>query len=230
MIITLDLCLRCGGFSIISGLNLHIEKGEFIFICGQAGAGKSSLMRVLALQELPAEGRVLIDGTDVNQIWRNGLTDYRRTIGVIFQEDRLLSRRTIAENIDISLELAGWRAAEARRETNEYLKEIGLFGKADFYCDRISENERRLLKICRALARRPKIVLADEPYEGLDRRSAEKAASLFRKAHLRGSTIVIATHHIECAGQAGKRAIMLDSGEARPSVTASGLQYVRELT
>jgi cell division transport system ATP-binding protein len=210
MIITLDLCLRYGDFSLIEGLNLHIQKGEFVFICGQAAAGKTSLLRVFALLRLPSEGRVIIDGADVTNINKFSLTEYRRTLGVIFQEDVLLERRTLAENIAISLELAEWRAADARREANEYLKEIGLLGKADLFPTHISKNEEQLLKICRALARRPKIVLADEPYEGLDWQSMAKAVNLFRKAHLRGSTIVIATHHVEFAEQAGKRSIMLD--------------------
>jgi cell division transport system ATP-binding protein len=210
LIITLDLCLRRGEFSIIEGLNLHIEKGEFVFICGQAGAGKTSLLRVLALQHLPAEGRVIIEGVDSAGILKKGLTDFRRSLGIIFSEDLLLPRRTLAENIDISLELAGWSASEARRETNNYLKEIGLLNKVNLYPQQISENERQLVKICRALARRPKIVLADEPYEGLDWQSLEKAAHLFRRAHLRGSTLVVATHHVEFAKKMGKRTILLD--------------------
>ncbi|UCD56996.1 MAG: ATP-binding cassette domain-containing protein [Candidatus Hydrogenedentota bacterium] len=210
MIITLDLCLRHGDHEIIDGLNLHVEKGEFVFICGQAGSGKTSLLRILALQQMPAGGRVIVEGRDISKIARHEFPEYRRGLGVIFQDDLLLPHHTLAENIIVSLELAGWHVSDAKKETLTYLTEIGLLGKADLFPGQVSENEKQKLKICRALARRPKIVLADEPYEGLDGQSIEKAAELFNNANLRGSTVVIATHHVEFASRLGKRAIMLD--------------------
>ncbi|MBI5118424.1 ATP-binding cassette domain-containing protein [Candidatus Poribacteria bacterium] len=210
MIITLDLCLRTGDHELIDGLNLHIEKGEFVFVCGQAGSGKTSLLRILSLQQSPAGGRVIVDGIDVTRISRHRVPEYLRRLGVIFPDDALLPRRTLAENIAFSLELAGWRSADAKKETIVYLRELGLPGKASLFPNSVSENERQMLKICRALARRPAIVLADEPYEGLDRQSIEKAMELFKNANLRGSTVVIATHHAEFARQSGKRVIALD--------------------
>jgi len=210
VIITLDLRLQHGAHEIIDGLNLHIEKGEFVFICGQGGSGKTSLLRILALEQAPAGGRVIVEGRDIAKISRSGFPEYRRGLGVIFQDDSLLQRRTLAENIAVSLELAGWRASEAKKETLLYLREIGLLAKAGLFPSQVSENEKRMVKICRALARRPKIVLADEPYEGLDRQSLEKAVELFKRAHLRGSTMVVATHRVEFAGEMDKRAIVLD--------------------
>ncbi|MBI4832243.1 MAG: ATP-binding cassette domain-containing protein [Candidatus Lindowbacteria bacterium] len=210
MIITLDLCLRNGEHELIDGLNLHIEKGEFVYVCGQAGSGKTSLLRILALQQSPAAGRVIVDGADVTAISRHEAPEYLKGLGVIFHDDALMAHRTLAENISLSLELAGWRPAEARAETVVYLREIRLAGRAGLFPDRVSENEKQMVKICRALARRPRIVLADEPYEGLDWQSIEKAAQLFNNANLRGSTVVIATHHAEFAQQSGRRAIVLD--------------------
>lgn len=210
MIIILDLCLRHGNHEIIDGLNIHIEKGDFVFICGQSGSGKTSLLRILSLQQAPVNGRVIVDGRDIRTIPQREYAEYRRKLGVIFQDDPLLSYHTLAENIMISLELAGWRTSHARKETANYLREAALVGKEGLFPFQVSENERQMVKICRALARRPKIVLADEPYEGLDWKSMEKAAELFQKANLRGSTLVIATHHVEFAEQSGKRAIVLD--------------------
>jgi cell division transport system ATP-binding protein len=210
VIIVLDLCLRHGTHEIISGFNMHVEKGEFVFVCGQSGSGKTSLLRVLALQQMPASGRVLVDGRDISEIPRRDFAEYRRALGVIFQDSPLLSHHTLAENIVVSLELAGWRASHAKKETIAYLREIALLGKASLFPGQVSENERQMVKICRGLARRPKIVLADEPYEGLDRQSTEKAADLFRRANLRGSTVVVATHHVEFADELEKRAIILD--------------------
>ena len=210
MIITLDLCLRRGGFTIIDGLNMHIEKGEFAYICGQAGSGKTSLLRMLALQMAPTEGRVIIDGVEFSEIVRRSSSAYRRSLGVIFAEDHLLAHRTLEENVALSLELAGWQMTEARRATREHLKEIGLLEKASLFPNEVSENEKQLLKICRALARRPKIILADEPYEGLDAESIEKAGRLLRKAHIQGTTVAVATHHVELAEQFEGRLIMLD--------------------
>jgi cell division transport system ATP-binding protein len=210
LIITLDLCLKRGAHEIIDGLNLHIERGEFVFICGQAGSGKTTLLRILALQQKPAGGRVIVEGRDINDITRREFPEYMRGLGVIFRDDMLLPQCTLAENITISLELAGWRAPDARKEMIDYLRRVGLYSKATLFPDQISENEKQMLKICRALVRRPKIVLADEPYEGLDSHSIEKAIELFENANLRGSTIVSTTHNVELVRQLGKRAIMLD--------------------
>lgn len=210
MIITLDLCLRRGDNVIINGLNLHIEKGEFVFICGQAGSGKTSLLKLFALQEAPATGRIIVDGRDTAKIPRRKYPQYRRALGVVFKDDELLPHRTIAENIAISLELAGWPRADAKKEADGYLGKIGLRAVAQLYPDQMSQNERRMAKICRALVRRPKIVLADEPLEGLDSQSAEKAFELLKDANLRGSTIAVTTHNVELVGRMGKRAIMLD--------------------
>jgi cell division transport system ATP-binding protein len=206
----LDLCLRRGAHEIIDGLNLHVERGEFAFICGQAASGKTTLLRILALQQKPAGGRVIVDGRDIREITRREIPEYIRNLGVVFQDDFLLPHRTLAENITISLELAGWNASDAKKETSSYLREAGLYTKATLFPNQVSENEKQMLKICRALVRRPKIVLADEPYEGLDSYSVEKAFELFEHANLRGSTIVSTTHNVELVGRLGKRAIMLD--------------------
>jgi len=210
VIITLDLCVRLGDNEIINGLNLHIEKGEFVFICGQAGSGKTSLLRVLALQETPSGGRVVVGGRDIARIPRREYPQYRRSLGVVFKDDDLLPHRTLGENIAISLELAGWRRTDAKKEADGYLKKIGLFAAVQLYPHQMSQNERRMAKICRALARRPKIVLADEPLEGLDSHSVQKAFELFRDANMRGSTLAVTTHNVELVGRMGERAIMLD--------------------
>lgn len=221
MIITLDLSLRRGNKRIIDGLNMHIEKGEFVLICGQAGSGKTSLLRLFALRDLPASGRVIIDGRDTAEIARREYSSFWRSLGIVFQDDLLLPFRTIAENIAISLELAGWSAAKAKAETESYLNALGLRRTADLFPAQVSENERRTAKLCRALARRPKIALADEPFEGLDVDSIHKAMELFKEANLRGSTIVITTHNIELAGKLNKRAIMLDKTSLGRMVKAS---------
>jgi cell division transport system ATP-binding protein len=210
VIITLDLSLTRGYNQIIDGLNMHVEKGEFVFICGQAGSGKTSLLRIFALHGLPASGRVIIDGRDTAEIAKREYSSFWRTLGLVFQDDMLLPYRTISENISLSLELAGWSTAKAKAETEGCLNALGLRQAADLFPAHVSENERKMAKLCRALARRPKIVLADEPFEGLDSESIDKAMELFKEANLRGSTIAITTHNIELAGTLNKRAIMLD--------------------
>ncbi len=210
MIITLDLCLRRGDNQLIEGLNLHIEKGEFVFICGQAGSGKTSLLRLIALQNRPAAGRIIVDGRDTIDIPRREYPAYRRSLGMVFRDDQLLAHRTIAENIEISLELAGWKSADARVETEKCVKSLGLRSAADLFPAQVSANERRMAKLCRALARRPRIALVDEPFEGLDAESIERATELFVEANLRGSTIVATTHNVESVGKQNRRAIMLD--------------------
>ena len=210
MIITLDLCLRRGDNRLIEGLNLHIEKGEFVFICGQAGSGKTSLLRLIALQNRPAAGRIIVDGRDTKDIARREYPAYRRSLGIVFRDDPLLAYRTIAENIEISLELAGWKSVDARAETDKCVKRLGLRSAADLFPAQASANERKMGKLCRALARRPRIALVDEPFEGLDAESIERATELFAEANLRGSTIVATTHNVESVGRQNRRAIMLD--------------------
>jgi cell division transport system ATP-binding protein len=210
VIITLDLCLRQGAHEIINGLNLHVEKGEFVFICGQAGSGKTSLLRVFALLQHPAGGQVIVEGRDITRIPRSEFPEYRRGLGVVFRNDMLLPHHTLVENIGVALEIIGWSTSAAKNEAMLHLRDVGLGNKAGLFPDQISESEEQLLKICRAIARRPKIILADEPYDALDRQSVEKAVQLFENANLRGSTVVLTTHHVEFAGRLGKRAIMLD--------------------
>ncbi|RJP66753.1 MAG: ATP-binding cassette domain-containing protein [Candidatus Abyssobacteria bacterium SURF_17] len=222
VIITLDLCLRHGSHEILDGLNLHIEKGEFVFICGQAGSGKTSLLRTLVLERMPAAGRIIVDGRDITEITGRSIAEYRRGLGIVFQDDFLLPRHSLVENIALALEIAGWRSSDARGEALVYLRDVGLSNKADLFPRQVSENEKQMVKICRAVARRPKIVLADEPYEGLDWQSIQKVADLFRNANLRGSTAVIATHHVEFAQLAGKRSIMLDQPSFKRMAKASG--------
>jgi cell division transport system ATP-binding protein len=180
-------------------------------------------LRILALQQKPAGGRVIVEGHDISEITRREFPKYRRRLGVIFQDDMLLPHRTLGENVAVSLELAGWRATEAKRETANYLKDVGLYTRAGLFPEQVSENEKQMLKICRALVRRPKIVLADEPYEGLDSHSLEKAVELFENANLRGSTVVSTTHNVELVGRLGKRAIMLDRNSLGRMAKASAI-------
>lgn len=210
MIITLDLFLRQGAHEIINGLNLHVEKGEFVFICGQAGSGKTSLLRVLALLQSPAGGQVIVEGRNIASIPRSEYPEYRRGLSVVFRDDMLLPHHTLVENIAVALEIIGWSASAAKNEAMLHLRNVGLVNKAGLFPDQISESETQLLKICRAIARRPRIILADEPYDALDRQSVEKAVKLFESANLRGSTVVLTTHHVEFAGRLKKRAVMLD--------------------
>jgi cell division transport system ATP-binding protein len=221
VIIALDLCLRHGNHEIIDGLNLHVEKGEFAFICGQAGSGKSTLLQVIALERRPAGGRIIVDGRDIMEIKRREIPHYRRQLGLIFQGDRLLPNRTLTENVSLSLEIIGWASEEAKREADYYLGEMGLLARGALYPDQASENEKQLIKICRGLARRPTIVLADEPFERLDAKSVAKTVELFTEANLRGSTIVATTHNVELVNRLGKRAIMLDRSSSARMVAGS---------
>jgi cell division transport system ATP-binding protein len=171
---------------------------------------------------MPAAGRIIVDGRDITEITGRSIAEYRRGLGIVFQDDFLLPRHSLVENIALALEIAGWRSSDARGEALVYLRDVGLSNKADLFPRQVSENEKQMVKICRAVARRPKIVLADEPYEGLDWQSIQKVADLFRNANLRGSTAVIATHHVEFAQLAGKRSIMLDQPSFKRMAKASG--------
>jgi cell division transport system ATP-binding protein len=193
-------------------LNLEISKGEFVFLTGPSGAGKSTLLRLVFCAELPTRGQLLVGGRNVARLARSAVPALRRTIGVVFQDFKLLARRTVEENVAVALEVSGTPRGEVRRRTYAMLKQVGLAHKLHQLPPRLSGGEQQRVAIARALVAEPQIVLADEPTGNLDEERSHEIMELLETANARGATVIVATHDKKLlAGQ--KRVITLEGGK-----------------
>ena len=156
------------GTDALRDVDLEIDSGDFVFLVGSSGAGKSSLIRLLIREELPSSGRVWVDGQDVVRMRRSAVPKLRRRVGVVFQDFKLLPRKTVAENVGFALLVTGHSGEEVREETERALALVGLSQRRDHFPDQLSGGEKQRTAIARALVSRPKILIADEPTGNLD--------------------------------------------------------------
>jgi len=201
-------------------VSLRIRKGEFVFVTGPSGAGKTTLLRLLFGAEHPTEGQILIEGINLNRIRRANLDLLRRRIGFVFQDFKLLSRKTVFQNVAISLEVTGERPALIKKKTHQTLRAVGLSKKEEAYPLQLSGGEQQRVAIARAVVNNPFILLADEPTGNLDPDITREIMILFRSINLRGTTVVIATHSRELMKNTDQRIVHLSEGkfvgETRP--------------
>jgi cell division transport system ATP-binding protein len=179
---------------VFSGIDLEIEKGEFVFLTGPSGVGKSTMLRILFCAERPTSGEVWVDGVALSSLSNSQVPHLRRKIGVIFQDFKLLSSRTIFDNVVLSLEVTGLGKKQAEKRVMQVLEGIGLTGKASCYPLQLSGGEQQRVAIARAVVNRPPIVLADEPTGNLDLQRTEETMMLMEELNARGATIIFATH------------------------------------
>lgn len=210
------------GVSALSGINLMVEKGEFVFIVGPTGTGKSSLLKLVYREVAPTGGQVLVDGEDVSQIPAGELWRLRRKVGVVFQDYRLLPGRTAWDNVAFALRVTGAGNRQVRRRTPEFLDLVGLAHKCDALPSQMSGGEQQRAAIARALAPDPPILLADEPTGNLDPATSWEIMQLLERINLRGATVVVATHDSEVVTRMRKRVVALDdAGIVRDEQKAS---------
>ncbi|HAV42821.1 TPA: cell division ATP-binding protein FtsE [bacterium] len=193
-------------------VNIKIKKGEFVFLVGPSGAGKTTFIRILFLDESPTSGQVIIAGRNVTYLPHNLIPCLRRNIGVVFQDFKLLCTRTVFENVAIALEVRGLSRSEIVQQTMRALFEVGLQKKRDLFPHQISGGEQQRVAIARAMVGRPEIILADEPIGNLDAKVAEEVLDYFKMFNQEGATILFATHNPEIARGSGKRIIYLEEG------------------
>lgn len=179
---------------IFSGINLEIEKGEFVFLTGPSGVGKSTMLRILFCAERPTSGEIWVDGVALSSLSNSQVPYLRRKIGVIFQDFKLLSNHTIFDNVALSLEVIGLGKKQAEKRVLQVLEGVGLTGKASHYPLQLSGGEQQRVAIARAVVNRPPIILADEPTGNLDLQRTEEAMMLMEELNARGATIIFATH------------------------------------
>ncbi len=196
----------------LKDVDLRIGEGEFVFVTGPSGAGKTTLLRLIFGSETPASGNILINGINLNRISRKKLDFLRREIGFVFQDFKLLPRKTVIENVALALEVTGERPAFIRKKTRQTLRLVDLAKKEKAYPLQLSGGEQQRVAIARAIVKDPLILLADEPTGNLDPDLTKDIMVLFRSIHLKGTTVVVATHSRELLEDTEQRTILLNKG------------------
>lgn len=210
------------GVRALSEINLTVEKGEFVFIVGPSGTGKSSLLKLVYREETATGGRVLVDGEDAGAIPDSEVWRLRRKVGVVFQDFRLLPDRSVWENVAFALRVTGGSNRQIRRQVPGFLDLVGLSHRCDARPSQLSGGERQRTAIARALAFDPPILLADEPTGNLDPATSWDIMLLLERINLRGATVIVATHDSEVVTRMRKRVVALDlSGVVRDEQKAS---------
>ena len=196
----------------VRDVTLEIHKGEFISLVGQSGAGKSTIISLIIGEERPDSGRILIDDIDVSQIRRSDIPYLRRKIGVVFQDIKLLPKRTAYENVAFALEVSGESSSMIKKEVPKILELVGLEDKAKAFPHEMSGGERQRVAIARALSHKPVLLLADEPTGNLDSINAWDIVQLLIKINKAGTTVILATHAKDLVNSVKKRVVTIESG------------------
>jgi len=207
-----DLSKEYDQRKVLRGVNLTVETGEFVFLTGSSGAGKSTLLKLLYAAERPTNGEVWVAGSRVDQLPRHRLHELRRKIGIIFQDFKLLRRKTVMENLTFVLRFHGLSPREAQRRAYQVLKRLGLHHRQLAYPDSLSGGEQQRVAIARALAYQPRLILADEPTGNLDADLAAEFLSLLCDINYQGATVVVATHDHGLLESIPARTVMLQQG------------------
>jgi len=201
-----------GGQTALQDVSFTLEPGTLAFITGRSGAGKSTLLRLLLAQDKPREGDIVVNGHDLSKLSRGDVQEYRRGIGFIFQDFKLIPMRTVFENVAFVLEVLGVPAAQQRRRAFQGLKWVGLQHRINAYPRDLSGGEQQRIAIARALVNDPALVLADEPTGNLDPDLSLEIMNLLREINAGGTTVLVATHDRELIRLVGRRTVTLDSG------------------
>jgi cell division transport system ATP-binding protein len=216
------------GTEALRDVDLAIHQGDFCFLVGASGAGKSTLVRLLIRDEAPSTGRIFVDGQEISRMSRRKLPKLRRKFGIVFQDYKLLTRRTVAQNVAFALQVTRPGQRHMREKVEEVLWIVGLEDKLDTFPDELSGGEQQRVAIARALVHRPRIFLADEPTGNLDPDTSWGIVQLLLQINHRGTTVLMATHNREVVDLVRRRVIAIDGGRVVRD-EAEG-QYLREGT
>jgi cell division transport system ATP-binding protein len=200
------------GVVALREVTLAIGKGEFVFLTGPSGAGKTTLLRLLLRQDVPTGGELIVGDRDLATLSRDEVQAYRRTIGFVFQDFKLIPRKTVAENVGLVLRATGMAPSVAHRRVMAALQGVGLQHRAGAFPLELSGGEQQRIAIARALVNEPALVLADEPTGNLDRTLAREVMDLFREMNARGTTVLVATHDPDLVRYVGRRSVALTQG------------------
>ena len=204
--------LYARGLPALRELSMSVERGEFIFITGPSGAGKSTLLRLLLMQDRPTNGRIVVNGYDLSTLSQAQVQEYRRGIGFVFQDFRLIAAKTVMENVCFVAEVLGMTESQQKRRAFQVLKSVGLQHRMNAYPSELSGGEQQRVAIARALTSDPSLLLADEPTGNLDPDLALEIMNLFREINAGGTTVIVATHDRDLIRLVGCRTLLLDQG------------------
>lgn len=200
------------GVVALHDVNLFIDKGEFVFLVGSTAAGKSTLIKLMMKEIEPSEGNIVINGVDVCSLTRKEIPYFRRTIGVVFQDYRLLPNKTAYDNVAYAMEIVGASRREIRRQVPNVLSMVGLTHKAKMYPNELSGGEQQRVSIARAIVNNPTVLIADEPTGNLDPETSQGIMEILESINRRGTTIVMATHAKNIVDNMQRRVIRVDGG------------------
>lgn len=200
------------GTEALRGISFAIEDGEFVFLVGPSGSGKSTIIKLLTGEILPTEGRIMINGFSMSRISDKQIPYMRRTIGVIFQDFRLIGKKTVYDNLSLAMRAVGASPREIKNRIPYVLDLVGLAGKGQRYPDELSGGEQQRVAIARALVNNPSTIVADEPTGNLDPNRSLEIMTLLERINALGTTVVVVTHEKGLVNHFDKRVIMIDSG------------------
>lgn len=201
------------GTVALDGIDLEINDGEFLFVTGPSGAGKTTILRLVTRELIPTAGTILAEGMDLAKLSNPQVPKLRRKIGTIFQDYKLLTDRTVAENVAIALEVLGLAEKEIGKQVVKILEMVGLAGKENFFPGQLSGGELQRTVIARAVAASPKVILADEPTADLDPATGWEIIVLLDQINKLGTTVVMATHNADIVNSLSRRVVHLDRGK-----------------
>lgn len=216
------------GVDALCDVSIRIEKGEFVFVVGKSGSGKSTFIKLLLKELNPSEGRIFVAGRQVTNLSRKQVSLYRRQIGVVFQDFRLLKNKTVYENIEFAQQIIGMNKREIARNVAIMLEMVGLKEKENAYPGELSGGEQQRVAIARALINNPAILLADEPTGNLDPQMAWEIMMLLQEINKMGTTVVVVTHNNDVVDIMKKRVVTLDKGSIVSDEQEGGYQYERD--
>jgi len=200
------------GHKVLNNINLHIQKGEFVFLVGSSGAGKSTLIKMLLKETEVTTGTIVIDSDDITKMKRRDIPHLRRNIGVVFQDFKLLQEKTVYENVAFAMEVIEASPREVRRQVPIILSMVGLSKKYDLYPQQLSGGEQQRVSLARAMVNSPKILIADEPTGNLDPDTSWDIMKLLVEINQRGTTILMATHAKDIVNNMKKRVVAIEGG------------------
>lgn len=222
MIVFEGVSKRFAKTQVLDGVNLEIEAGEFVSVIGSSGAGKSTLVYALIGAEKIQHGKIMVDGFVVNQMNDTALQYYRRRIGVIFQDYKLLQQKNVFENVAFALEVCGFEKSEIKKKVPEALSVVGLTKQHRQFPHQLSGGEKQRVAIARALVHNPSLIVADEPTGNLDPKTAFEIIELLLKINKEGTTVILTTHNKDLVNHIKKRVVTLEDGKVVSDRKAAG--------
>jgi cell division transport system ATP-binding protein len=212
----------------LSEVSFTVDRGEFVFLTGPSGAGKSTLLKLLFREEHPTAGQILVNGRNIGVLPESQVPYFRRTLGVVFQDFKLIGRKTIFENLAFVQSVLGLPRAEQKRRAYQALKRVGLHHRMNSYPSELSGGEQQRTAIALAIVNEPVLLLADEPTGNLDPVLSQEIMKLFLEINIRGTTVFVATHDIELIRRMGKRVVTIEKGHLRDRDLARESALARE--